>query len=463
MISQHLTSTDKIKMLCGFLASPDPTAQRYGAATLARSIRSQTMKRVVAEVGGTRDLLHLLKVSYNVPAASLGVRPHCCCDPDFATHRRCVGCHACAAQPHNGAPLPTDCGQTWYSRACRLRPCWRLGKDAGTPTALAPPRHCFDRSCDVHPQDTAARILKNLATNGANRTLLYKAELRAKQKDWSDARNHANALIASRPKPPGASTVATRPADDLDIITRRPSCLENYRAWVKQIGAADVKYAVELANRKAKWLAEEQRMRLPANTRHFASSQVRPVQATLPGKPAVVHRGPALPRVDETPPPQYGCAWSAVLCGIVWVDARVRRYIMQICASSPALLGTMAQHQLNADEEVLRGLKKRERPLARESLEQGSLEEPSLLSSVSSKHLFQQSSFSSNLSAPNPLHLSQASSSSGVFMRRPATAAARTRVASTHQLVSPADVPENIARTPLSQPLRRKIRWAHLQ
>lgn len=90
-------------------------------------------------------------------------------------------------------------------------------------------------------QDFATRILKNLATNAANRTRLYKAELRAKKKDWTDTRNTASILIATRPRPPSASTVATRPRPEMEMASQRPDCLAEYRRWIEQIGASDVK------------------------------------------------------------------------------------------------------------------------------------------------------------------------------------------------------------------------------
>ena len=90
-------------------------------------------------------------------------------------------------------------------------------------------------------QDFASRILKNLATNAKNRTRLYKAELRAKKKDWTDTRNTASIVIATRPRPPSASTVATHPPAEREVESRRPDCLAEYRRWIEQIGASDVK------------------------------------------------------------------------------------------------------------------------------------------------------------------------------------------------------------------------------
>lgn len=64
---------------------------------------------------------------------------------------------------------------------------------------------------------------------------------------------------------------------------------------------------MELANLKAKWFAEEQVSKLPTNERHFASSQVQPVLATMPGRLPVSDRKVYTPKMRQRSAPQYEC------------------------------------------------------------------------------------------------------------------------------------------------------------
>lgn len=89
-------------MLCNFLTSDDPNAQRYGAATLARSTRTQASKKTVADVGGTKRLLDLLRVRVSGVVAS-------CCALLACLTVACLGRSTRALQTTNHATVVRDC------------------------------------------------------------------------------------------------------------------------------------------------------------------------------------------------------------------------------------------------------------------------------------------------------------------------------------------------------------------
>mgnify|MGYP000633634212 CR=1 FL=1 len=218
-------------MLCDFLTSSDPEAQRYGASTLARSTRTQQTKKTVTSVGGTKQLLELLDV--RACYLWLGMHVVVGCSVHIVSRAR----SAVQTSPH--AYVIEDimhCLLNLTTEASCQLAVGKYGIDVLIEYARA--------SDSSKMREYASRILKNLATNGANRTRLYKAELRAKKRDWQASRNHARTTIDARPRPPSASTVSTLPRPQMDTATSRPACLDEYNKWVQRIGAADIKYVL---------------------------------------------------------------------------------------------------------------------------------------------------------------------------------------------------------------------------
>lgn len=163
-MATQLSMKAKLELLVSFLDSKDAEAQRYGASMLARIVRSQHHKRLVARHDGAKRLVALLRNSRNGDVVR-----------DVL---------------HALLNLTTEAT------------CQALVGELGTAALVD-----YARLSDEPAQRAyAARVLHNLARNQKNRTRLYKAELRSKTADWATAK--AQFIVKVRMKQ--YSTLGTR-------------------------------------------------------------------------------------------------------------------------------------------------------------------------------------------------------------------------------------------------------------
>lgn len=141
------------ELLVGFLNSDHEMHHKYGASSIARTCTSARSKGAIGKLGGVRRMVVLLKRYVRNGQASN---------------------HGTKSNQTVLAILNAVLNMTTYGRNQEI-----VGKTgAGFISELATRGHAADI------QGFAARILKNLARNPANRSRLYKAELRLKAEQW---------------------------------------------------------------------------------------------------------------------------------------------------------------------------------------------------------------------------------------------------------------------------------------
>ena len=141
------------ELLVGFLNSDHEMHHKYGASSIARTCTSARSKGAIGKLGGAQRLVVLLKRYVRNGQASN---------------------HGTESNQTVLALLNAVLNMTTYGRNQEI-----VGKTgAGFISELA----TRDHAADI--QGFAARILKNLARNPANRSRLYKAELRLKAEQW---------------------------------------------------------------------------------------------------------------------------------------------------------------------------------------------------------------------------------------------------------------------------------------